>query len=50
MPANRCSFRRGRKKKSDLNSDEKKEEELPLPSKSEIIRETPEPENQKSET
>jgi DNA polymerase III subunit gamma/tau len=31
------------KKKSDLSSDEKKENELPLPSKSEIIREIPEP-------
>jgi DNA polymerase-3 subunit gamma/tau len=35
------------KKKSDLSQDEKKTEELPLPSKSEIIRETSEPENQK---
>jgi DNA polymerase III subunit gamma/tau len=31
------------KKKSDLNSGEKRENELPLPSKSEIIREAPEP-------
>jgi len=32
------------KKKSDLNSEEKHGDELPLPSKSEIIREAPEPE------
>lgn len=36
------------KKKSELNQGEKKTEELPLPSKSEIIRESAETENQKA--
>ncbi len=36
------------KKKSELNQGEKKTEELPLPSKSEIIRESAETENQKT--
>ena len=35
------------KKKSDLSQGEKKTDDLPLPSKSEIIRETAEPENHK---
>jgi DNA polymerase-3 subunit gamma/tau len=35
------------KKKPDLSQGQEKTEELPLPSKSEIIRETAEPENQK---
>ena len=47
MQAKKYFIRSDRKKKSDLSQDEKKTEELPLPSKSEIIRETSEPENQK---